>query len=316
MLYNFARIAWSGQDDVLEMGPFLGGTTRALALGMRDNPHRDTSCRLVTCDRFDSYFSNEELRSILEPLVISGVLTQSQLDALQNSTDFSAVFEEIHGNEQYAGFLSIVNAQLPMLPNQSVHGPADFTPGERPLGLIFVDGCKSWFAMKYFMTRVAPVAPKGSFFLFQDYGMYTCFWIPAFVALNPEHFRLVAFVDATYVFRLIKQLDVDALERFPDEPGRLGESHLDSLYEPLVEEAGARRDSRGFVTASLQHAAAVAYLGQLERARSMIDALGADQRCRGFEYMVRAAREVPTYVPLTEGGGEDPQWLGGKPIRL
>jgi len=54
-LFGFASEMWSGANSLLEVGPFLGGTTRALALGMLANPRRQERCKLFSYDRFTGY---------------------------------------------------------------------------------------------------------------------------------------------------------------------------------------------------------------------------------------------------------------------
>ncbi len=51
-LLRFAAHFWDGRGDVFENGPLLGGTTRALALGMLANSARDPGAELHTHDWF------------------------------------------------------------------------------------------------------------------------------------------------------------------------------------------------------------------------------------------------------------------------
>ena len=54
-IYNYFAHWWPGEHDVLEIGPFLGGTTRAIGYGMLANHRRKPSTRLHTYDRFRLY---------------------------------------------------------------------------------------------------------------------------------------------------------------------------------------------------------------------------------------------------------------------
>ena len=56
-LFNFFANQWSGTGDVVEVGPFLGGTTRMIALGMISNP-RFGNDSLHTFDKFDGYLTS------------------------------------------------------------------------------------------------------------------------------------------------------------------------------------------------------------------------------------------------------------------
>ena len=43
--HNYAAHLWSGAHDIFENGPLLGGTTRAIGIGMLANPRRDAGAR-------------------------------------------------------------------------------------------------------------------------------------------------------------------------------------------------------------------------------------------------------------------------------
>jgi hypothetical protein len=46
LYYNFFKYFWTGKYDVLEIGPFLGGSTRSIALGMMENVLRNSARKL------------------------------------------------------------------------------------------------------------------------------------------------------------------------------------------------------------------------------------------------------------------------------
>jgi hypothetical protein len=87
-LYHFFRQVWSGQNSVIEIGPFLGGTTRAIALGMRDNARLSPEAQLLTFDRFSQYYDVKTLMSRLEPLMARGVLTRHDFQNLDDQVEF------------------------------------------------------------------------------------------------------------------------------------------------------------------------------------------------------------------------------------
>src|SRR5688500_100370 len=68
-LYRYFQGLWGGQGKVIEIGPFLGGTTRAIAWGMSRNPRLSPDARLHTFDRFGEYYSPAQKRSLIEPMV-------------------------------------------------------------------------------------------------------------------------------------------------------------------------------------------------------------------------------------------------------
>ncbi len=187
-LYRFFADSWPGRSSVVEIGPFLGGTSRAIALGIRDNPRRGPDSRLYTYDRFGHYYSRDALINFLGPLVASGTLSEEDLGSIGDTGTFLEVFNRIHKECDYGDLIVPVDRGLPNLPEKS-GGASDWfaLPAGVDFDAFFVDGCKAWYATKYFMRECCRVAEPGSFFIFQDYLQYTCFWIPSFI----EKFRRV-----------------------------------------------------------------------------------------------------------------------------
>ncbi len=197
-LFNFFRYQWQGHYNVLEIGPFLGGTTRAMALGMSLNGNRLERCRLCSYDKFDNYYTKERLLAVLKPLFDKGVLDQKVARHITSTTEFEAVFAAIHARSDYYHLIRHGEGVLPDLPDEIEQTKNLFMthPGVI-FDAVFIDGCKSWFGTKYFMQEVSENVAPGAYFLFQDYGAHTCFWIPVFVYMMQEHFKLTVFVDNT-----------------------------------------------------------------------------------------------------------------------
>jgi len=277
LLFALTAHLWSGQHPVLEMGPFLGGTTRALALGMLRNPLRAEAARLFTYDRFASYHKPAGLRRQLEPLAQSGALPSALLDAIDASAGFRAVFDALHRGTDYAALVSAATAELPDSRAQEATLATPLVlPESCEFGCVLVDGCKSWYATKAFLRQVAPRIPRGAHLAFQDYGWFTCFWIPAFAHGLRDCLELVAHVDATYVFQLVRPLDAGRIERdFPDDPADLGVTGILGLFGELQAQACARSDVEARVFYSLQEIAALRAIGASQMAAVQLERLRA-----------------------------------------
>lgn len=52
LLYMLFRHLWSGDGNVFEIGPFLGGTIRAIVMGMETNPRCRAEAFLYTANQF------------------------------------------------------------------------------------------------------------------------------------------------------------------------------------------------------------------------------------------------------------------------
>ena len=296
-LYRFFAHVWSGKGDVVEVGPFLGGTTRAIARGMLANPACSPDALLYTYDRFEEYYYGNELRAYVEPLVHGGFLDAAAVEAIGGAASFEDagfydLFSHIHRGTSYEHLLVVRNEPLPDAPEAV--GERVQLPDERHLSAFFVDGCKSWYATKYFLREALPRSSPGAHFLFQDYGWYTDFWIPAIVYLTRDALTLVSHVDQTYAFQLTAPTaDVDRL--VPDTAEGLGASALADAFDSLVDEASRRGDARAVVVHGIQGAAALAYVGAKDEARRRLGALARAHGRGPHREAIAAARTNPTH---------------------
>jgi len=301
-LYRFFSTLWEGQGDVVEIGPFLGGTTRAIALGMMDNPRRSQSSKLYTYDRFAAYHTTASLLSLLDPHFRAGQLPPALREQVAREGTFRGVFDRLHEGHRYSHLIVAEDRVVPDSAEllQSTTNPYR-VDAARSLGAVFIEGCKSWFGTRYFVLETARHTKPGSYFIFQDYGFYTCFWIPVFVALLGDVLELVSYVDSTYTFQQRAPFDEAAVMRaFPDTPQELGEPALSVVFEQLLEAAKDRGDERGVLSLSLQRAAAMAYIGRLDDARSRIAALAAQPQAEEYRTWIAQAAKTPTYTPNGE----------------
>lgn len=298
-LYNFFAHVWSGRRNVLEIGPFLGGTTRAIAMGMSLNPNLDLQCRLHTFDKFSEYYKGEQFDNLLKQLIGNGQVGAEMRGILNNSTSFRELFLALHKAHEYFTLVEMNERALPETPQELSSLENLFTlDGGLEYDAVFVDGCKGWYSTKHFMREAAKVTRPGAYFIFQDYGWYTCFWISTFLAVMGEYFTLVASVDNTYTFQLVKPLDVKELEGvFPDSPQVLGESFFNSLFNQLIEQAAVKDDSYAQFVHNLHHAAALAYLGNREGARAKLTELASRPYPPGYRNLIQCSLKSPTYTP-------------------
>jgi hypothetical protein len=114
-LYRFFATLWEGRGSVLEVGPFLGGTTRAIALGMMDNPRRPSGARLYTHDRFGEYYDSDSLTRLLEPLFARGLLDESLRGALARRS-FKDVFDALHRRQRCSDLIVAGDQVVPDTP--------------------------------------------------------------------------------------------------------------------------------------------------------------------------------------------------------
>ncbi|HIK33958.1 MAG TPA: hypothetical protein IGS17_12215 [Oscillatoriales cyanobacterium M59_W2019_021] len=298
-LYKFFTTLWSGQKNVCEIGPYFGATTRAIAMGMLANPRRQESCKLYTYDRFENYGNLESNLNRLKPLISREILDRECLEKLQTSGSFFEIFQNIHKNQPYSSLVVARKASLP--PDASDLSSCENSfkiDGSLEFDAVFVDGCKSWYATKYFMLEIGNCVQPGTHFIFQDYGWYTCFWIPSFVYLMQDYFKLVCYVHDTYVWQLNRPLNLEILrQRYPDNPNLLDRSVFDRIFRTLIREASTRSDRRAFVMHTIHHAAALAYIGYQNEAKDRLSSLFHQPWIGEYKPIVQQALHSPTYYP-------------------
>ena len=300
-LFRFAARFWDGDTDVFENGPLLGSTTRALALGMLTNPARRPHALLQTHDWFSSRVPLDVSPDAWAAMVNHGLISKSDYDGMRRSGTFKDVFDHLHSGHDYSALVRSHVAYLPGFRGEEPeHGEAVYEPPEgRRFGLVFVDGCKSWFGTKYWLERTCDCIPAGAHVVMQDYGWYTCFWLPALVGVLPNHFRLVAHTDDTYAFQLVREIDAATLDaRYPDDPADLGREGFDEIFGRLLVDAGERSDIHSMVALTIQHAGALAYVGLVDEARERIAAMLGRTELAGFRTrFIEPALRSPTYLP-------------------
>jgi hypothetical protein len=300
-LYRFAATFWDGEGDVFENGPLLGGTTRGLALGMLANPRRSPGALLHT---FDWFHADEgDLPPVWDQMIAAGIIRRSHYDEMRRTGSFQKLFDHIHihSGHDYSELVRSHEAYLPG--HRGEEPPGGRTVFELPEGrefnIVFVDGCKSWYGTKHWIARMCDRVRPGCHFVFQDYGWYSCFWLPVLISRLEDHFRLVAHVDDTYAFELARPLEREIVERrFPDEPTDFGRDVYDDIFARLGVDAGNRSDVHAMVSLSIQHAGALAYLGHKDEARAHISGmLGRPEFFPFRRRMIERALKSPTYTP-------------------
>lgn len=311
-LYSFFRRLWNGSGNVLEIGPFLGGTTRAIAMGMNKNPCLRPGSKLYTYDRFDNYYTADRLLASLEPMFANGILDRSVRELLmqENRPSFLELFQLVHNSSDYAYLVEAARGTLPS--EASTTGSVGGTglsfkhdtdvlfslPQGRDYSVVFVDGAKSWFGTKYFMKTVMPFTKPGAYYIFQDYGAYTCFWIPMFLQMFKDDFELISYVDHTYTFRLTRQIPESEIEqKFPNAPSDLSRTEIDGVFAGLALKALQTSDAYTLMNYEMQHAAILAHRGEIVEAREKLVALLNTPFAMTHRGWILQALQYPAYMP-------------------
>jgi hypothetical protein len=297
---HYTAAYWDGKGDVFENGPLLGGATRALGMGMMFNEKRHPDSLLQTYDWWSSHealdVSTEDIKALVSRLDTDEATTvwRAFVDG-----SFLPLFESIHRYQDYGDLVAPHVGYLPGHRGDTASdSAATFQAPDREFGLAFIDGCKSWYGTKHWFCEMAPHFRPGTSILFQDFGHYTCFWLPMLIGLMPDRFKLRGYVDYTYLFVLEDPPTAAEVEAvFPDEPTDLPAQTYDDTLGPLLMAAGERGDGREVLLLQMQRAAAYAYIGKTDEAREILDRLLTQADWASFRAYLKQARVSPTYTP-------------------
>ncbi len=305
LLFDYFQREWDGTGTVVEIGPFLGGTTRAIAWGMACNPRLAAGAALHTFDRFDDYHSAEDMRKMIEPMVRGGVIASAQADTLCRDANFERLFSAIHSAQDYGRLVHLHNSPLPDQPEEiEAASSLDCLQDVGEISALFIDGCKSWASTHYAMKFLLPRLRVGAPVIFQDFGWYTCFWISSAVHALREFLAPVAHVDSTYTFRLTRPITAnDVAKCFARTPQEMSETFYRKAAAALLERSRTAGDIRGELIAQLHHVAALMTTGHRSAAADILKGLEV-RRYAAFAGMIRGCLKSPTYLP----GGKEILW--------
>jgi SAM-dependent methyltransferase/predicted O-methyltransferase YrrM len=307
-LHNFMRDVWHGDGVVLEVGTYLGGTTRCLGLGMTGNQQGEFR-KFVSCDRFEGYHDPKRLVEETRPLWENLKESQTVLAELREGRWYS-LFRRCHEPSVYGEFLTIVEASLPDRPGEgeTVTAIGDAVSEAGDLSVLFIDGCKSWYATKALLRTVIEKLQPGGWVIAQDFLRYTCFWLPVFFDTFRDHFTRFASVSGTVTFRYNGGLTSQEIaNRFPDTPAEMTVPRLNDCFARQSALNLTTGDPNGLIVSSVQQAGAIAYVGETETARSVLQAAKSLPALKNYGKVFDEALVAPTFSPDTPIYlGEDP----------
>ncbi len=208
-LHWLASSHWRGEGHVVEIGPWLGGSTISLAMGMIENPRRD-GWKLHVYDNFVW----REFMAARYPLPI------------QPGDSFEPFFID-----NLAAYLESIHVHRAWLPDEEVASdsfascsrevdggdtePVTWDSGQ-PVEILFVDGAKSWSGLRYLLTTFTGALDRGSLLVFQDLKFWGAYWVAVMTEFLRDHLTLVHNLPRnTVAFTLKKPLTTADMEHLP-----------------------------------------------------------------------------------------------------
>jgi hypothetical protein len=208
-LYWLTSSVWRGSGQVVEIGPWLGGSTYCLAAGMQSSGH-ETKKRLVVYDNFVwREFMSERDTAVLKP-----------------GDCFHSEFRK-----NISTYKSIVDSYKQALPDEFIQSDQDAIskryvkeenvaifqglPNSQPVEILFVDGAKSWLGLKHLLFHVTErLIPAESILVCQDFKYWGNYWVPLMLTFLSEYLQPIHNVlsATTITFRLVKPIPRNVLE--------------------------------------------------------------------------------------------------------
>lgn len=194
---------WDDSGHVVEMGPWLGGSTYCLASGMRAR-QASAQHRLHAFDSFEW----RDFMAERAPLKLAA------------GASFEPNFRENLGE-----FSSLVVTHQAVLPDEllstdasvagyrqaSVSADASLRWQDGPIQLLFVDGAKSWTGMRHLLTETAPSwIPGKTVVVCQDYKHWECYWVTALAERLARHLRPLHVIQRNTVAFVVESLPTPA----------------------------------------------------------------------------------------------------------
>jgi hypothetical protein len=212
-LHWLGQSIWSGRGSIIEIGPWLGGSTICLAAGMRASGY-DTHQRLQV---FDNFIWREFMAARASLPLQPGDSFQSFF--LENVKVYSeaivsrvwALPDEIIEHDQEARSKRFVEIDH--------HIPIFEEFSDDPVEILFIDGAKSWRGLRHLLKILGPhLTPEKSYIVCQDFKYWGTYWVPIMMTrleacLEPVHNVLTG---DTVTFRVTSLLSSQIFERFED----------------------------------------------------------------------------------------------------
>ena len=298
-LYWFFANVWDGQGAVCEIGPWFGGTTRAIAEGMLANPRRSDESKFWSFDKFENYSTSDVLRQIGAPLVEKGLMGSADLERCAETRDFLELFRILHQGKRYMeGLLQVERRVLPHEEGVDLGSDRELVLSEWAprFPAVFVDGCKSWYSTRFFMMQVAASAEPGDWVFFQDHLWRTCYWLPCFTWLMRDALEPCFQAGTTLCLRWTRKADpAEVAARMPVSIGPADALWLLRLFAEYGNEAMARGNQGLAYALKLQAAAAMTAVGEVALANQILLSTAREEYDFDSKKRILESLEKPTY---------------------
>ncbi len=269
---------WSrGDGHVLEIGPWLGGSTACLAQGLQDRGSVSDR-RIHTVDNFT--WRPFMAQRVDLPLAVGDSFQPFFEQYVAPWSDYIVPWRRALPDDE-----EVLDQLAASIVDDNAEKQPVFTwePGE-PIEILFVDGAKSWTGMTHLLRETAAhLVPDGALLVCQDYKYWGCYWVSVIIELlieaadHREGVTLALVHDLganTVSFQLTGGLPEDIVRGLPSSLAALGAERA----KALVERAAARLEEHAD-----RHGAAVLGVARTRMLGNLGDWSGAVAAFRAAE---------------------------------
>jgi hypothetical protein len=290
---------WTGEGYVVEIGPWLGGSTVCLAAGMVRSGH-DASGRLVAIDNF----------------LWRDFMSARAALPLRPGESFRSFFES-----HLSDYASVVEARTLALPDELIPGDGEarrsrFDPAEgvpllegppcAPIEILFIDGAKSWRGMRHLLRELSGAfVPGRTLVVCQDFKYWGAYWVPLLMSRLAEHAEPVHDVlsGTTLALRLARAVPPALLDALEADAAELDVTDTLRALERTAARLEADGDRAGALHVRLGQARFLAQRGEPAAAeRALLDTQAAwdspvptEQLRRAHHYLRAEHGRSPAY---------------------
>jgi len=231
-LFWIASKIWTGEGKIVEIGPWLGGSTYCLCAGMEQNTVKSNK-KLHVYDNFIwRKFMGERAPLPLKPGESFQEFFRAYVKDYHNTViDYkqSLPDESIQSDSYLADRRQTDGEIIQLLKNENYEKTE----------ILFIDGAKSWTGMKYLLNQFFDsFIPGKTLIVCQDYKYWGTYWVVIILEMLMDHFTLVHNLESNSTAFMLKStaknLNLEICE-FDEITAEQGVSLLDDASQRLLE---------------------------------------------------------------------------------
>ncbi|MBL0926940.1 MAG: hypothetical protein IBJ11_04705 [Phycisphaerales bacterium] len=253
-LHHLARNC-TARGRIIDLGCFFGGSTEALAVGLRDNARFPMGWPAGPVLAYDSFV----LCSWGERAMNCGLRAgECFMDRVRASL---------------APLGGLTDLRKGWIPGALASGDAErIYPEQEPIELLMIDCAKDWPVMSTILRVFGPHLEPGAVVVQQDFKHFSTPWIPVFHAMLTDCFSLLHSVpaSASVSFRYEGGLTPERLADLPRTEDFAADD-IDAVWDAAEGIFGPSLGEFGLVTLRLQRAHHFAYAGHWPRAAEALN---------------------------------------------